>query len=243
MRLRVRSITYLAEDINGYELQKGDTVTTVSGDMTGGISRCTQNTAFMEEWRKGWHPERARPKGPSESVLIVGAGPAGLMLAQERASRHVDNHSLRPVPAHRRGTPDERPEGWETLMVIGLLVAAAVVIAVFSVSGWRLPLMRWLDPDHPVSGSYQASTRTGLRRLRGAVSAAGARRQTWAWKVPQLNTSRWCSRYPALPADSISTARARTAASTTRSALRSASPSSGAIWSSDSCSVSVMSMQ
>lgn len=23
----------------------------VSGDMTGGINRCTQNTAFMEEWR------------------------------------------------------------------------------------------------------------------------------------------------------------------------------------------------
>lgn len=53
----------------------------VSGDMTQGISRCTQNTAFMEEWRKGWHPERMHPKGKSESVLIVGAGPAGLEAA------------------------------------------------------------------------------------------------------------------------------------------------------------------
>ncbi|WGV16418.1 NAD(P)-binding protein [Fuscovulum ytuae] len=53
----------------------------VSGDMTQGISRCTQNTAFMEEWRKGWHPERMHPKGASESVLIVGAGPAGLEAA------------------------------------------------------------------------------------------------------------------------------------------------------------------
>ena len=53
----------------------------VSGDMTGAISRCTQNTAFMEEWRKGWHPERSRPKGRSETVLIVGAGPAGLEAA------------------------------------------------------------------------------------------------------------------------------------------------------------------
>ncbi len=53
----------------------------VSGDMTGAISRCTQNTAFMEEWRKGWHPERMRPKGPSQSILIVGAGPAGLEAA------------------------------------------------------------------------------------------------------------------------------------------------------------------
>ena len=59
----------------------------VSGDMTGGISRCTQNTAFMEEWRKGWHPERARPKGPSQTVLIVGAGPTGLEAALQSARR------------------------------------------------------------------------------------------------------------------------------------------------------------
>ncbi len=59
----------------------------VSGDMTGSISRCTQNTAFMEEWRKGWHPERARPKGPSSSVLVVGAGPTGLEAALQSARR------------------------------------------------------------------------------------------------------------------------------------------------------------
>ncbi len=59
----------------------------VSGDMTGSISRCTQNTAFMEEWRKGWHPDRARPKGASETVLIVGAGPAGLEAALQAARR------------------------------------------------------------------------------------------------------------------------------------------------------------
>jgi dimethylamine/trimethylamine dehydrogenase len=59
----------------------------VSGDMTGGISRCTQNTAFMEEWRKGWHPDRARPKGISETVLIVGAGPTGLEAALQAARR------------------------------------------------------------------------------------------------------------------------------------------------------------
>ena len=59
----------------------------ITGDMTGGISRCTQNTAFMEEWRKGWHPERARPKGRSETVLVVGAGPAGLEAALQAARR------------------------------------------------------------------------------------------------------------------------------------------------------------
>ncbi len=59
----------------------------VSGDMTGGISRCTQNTAFMEEWRKGWHPERSREKGISETVLVIGAGPAGLEAALQAAKR------------------------------------------------------------------------------------------------------------------------------------------------------------
>ena len=50
----------------------------ITGDMTMSISRCTQNPTFMEEWRKGWHPERMNPKGESANVLVVGAGPAGL---------------------------------------------------------------------------------------------------------------------------------------------------------------------
>jgi dimethylamine/trimethylamine dehydrogenase len=53
----------------------------ISGDMTMSLSRCTQNPSFMEEWRKGWHPERMNPKGESRSVLVVGAGPAGLEAA------------------------------------------------------------------------------------------------------------------------------------------------------------------
>ena len=54
----------------------------VSGDMTMSISRCTQNPTFMEEWRKGWHPETMQAKGDSDSVLIVGAGPSGLEAAR-----------------------------------------------------------------------------------------------------------------------------------------------------------------
>ena len=54
----------------------------VTGDMTHGLSRCTQNPSFMEEWRKGWHPERVRAKGASASVLIVGGGPAGMEAAR-----------------------------------------------------------------------------------------------------------------------------------------------------------------
>ncbi|MGN8116592.1 oxidoreductase [Labrys sp. 22185] len=59
----------------------------ITGDMTMSISRCTQNPTFMEEWRKGWHPERMQAKGAGESVLIVGAGPAGLEAARALGMR------------------------------------------------------------------------------------------------------------------------------------------------------------
>lgn len=59
----------------------------ITGDMTMSISRCTQNPTFMEEWRKGWHPEHMQAKGASETVLIVGAGPAGLEAARALGAR------------------------------------------------------------------------------------------------------------------------------------------------------------
>lgn len=62
----------------------------ISGDMTMSISRCTQNPTFMEEWRKGWHPEIMNAKGASQHILIVGAGPAGLEAALACAKRGYD---------------------------------------------------------------------------------------------------------------------------------------------------------
>ncbi|AKS46117.1 dimethylamine/trimethylamine dehydrogenase [Octadecabacter temperatus] len=62
----------------------------VTGDMTMSISRCTQNPTFMEEWRKGWHPERMNTKGDSSNVLVIGAGPAGLEAARAVAERGYD---------------------------------------------------------------------------------------------------------------------------------------------------------
>lgn len=40
--------------------------------------RCTQNPTMGEEWRSGWHPENIVPKATDDSILVVGAGPAGL---------------------------------------------------------------------------------------------------------------------------------------------------------------------
>jgi len=62
----------------------------ITGDMTMSISRCTQNPTFMEEWRKGWHPEKMNAKGESSNVLIVGAGPAGLEAARALSLRGYD---------------------------------------------------------------------------------------------------------------------------------------------------------
>lgn len=59
----------------------------VSGDWVGVPIRCTQNPSMGEEWRRGWHPERLRPRSSDSRVLVVGAGPAGLEAATSLGKR------------------------------------------------------------------------------------------------------------------------------------------------------------
>lgn len=59
----------------------------VTGDYTVTSLRCTQNPTMGEEWRRGWHPERIRPKRSDLNVLVVGAGPAGLEAATALGQR------------------------------------------------------------------------------------------------------------------------------------------------------------
>ena len=59
----------------------------VSGDYTMTPIRCTQNPTMGEEWRRGWHPEKIAPATVSDSVLIIGAGPAGLECAVASGKR------------------------------------------------------------------------------------------------------------------------------------------------------------
>ena len=61
-----------------------------ASDQTGTPIRCTQNPTMGEEWRRGWHPEIIDPKGSDSSVLVVGAGPAGLEAAMSLGKRGYD---------------------------------------------------------------------------------------------------------------------------------------------------------
>ena len=59
----------------------------VSGQLGFTPMRCTQNPTVGEEWRRGWHPEIMPPKGSEASVLVIGAGPAGLEAARALGQR------------------------------------------------------------------------------------------------------------------------------------------------------------
>lgn len=62
----------------------------VTGDQTMSPIRCTQNPSMGEEWRRGWHPERIRPRESDARILVVGAGPAGLEAARALGVRGYD---------------------------------------------------------------------------------------------------------------------------------------------------------
>ncbi|MCZ6722094.1 MAG: FAD-dependent oxidoreductase [Proteobacteria bacterium] len=53
---------------------------------------CTQNATAMEEYRRGWHPEIFTEAVSPCSVLVVGAGPAGMECARVLGLRGYDVH-------------------------------------------------------------------------------------------------------------------------------------------------------
>lgn len=65
----------------------------------GAAIRCTQNPTMGEEWRRGWHPEHVPAASVSRSVLIVGAGPAGLEAALVLSRR---GYQVSLADAHRQ---------------------------------------------------------------------------------------------------------------------------------------------
>ena len=64
----------------------------VSRFEVGSMLVCTQNATSMEEYRRGWHPEKFIKAEDPCSVLVVGAGPAGLECARVLGERGYDVH-------------------------------------------------------------------------------------------------------------------------------------------------------
>ncbi|MDR3159315.1 MAG: FAD-dependent oxidoreductase [Zoogloeaceae bacterium] len=67
-----------------------------------GLLNCTQNPTAMEEYRRGWHPERFDKVKDACSVLVVGGGPAGMECARVLGERGYDVH-LREAEAELGG--------------------------------------------------------------------------------------------------------------------------------------------
>lgn len=59
----------------------------VSGQFLAVPYRCTQNPTVGEEYRRGWHPEVIAEKRSNDTILVVGAGPAGLEAARALGQR------------------------------------------------------------------------------------------------------------------------------------------------------------
>ena len=53
---------------------------------------CTQNATAGEEYRRGWHPEKFPKAGSDDSLLVVGAGPAGSECARVLMERGYTVH-------------------------------------------------------------------------------------------------------------------------------------------------------
>ena len=69
-----------------------------TGDGLGVPLHCTQNPTFSEGWRRGWHPEKIASKKSDSTVLVIGAGPAGL-----EATRALGQRGYKVMLAEKTG--------------------------------------------------------------------------------------------------------------------------------------------
>lgn len=74
-----------------------------TGDGLSTPIHCTQNPTFSEGWRRGWHPEHIEPKTTDATVLVIGAGPAGL-----EASRALGQRGYQVMLAEQSKEPGGR---------------------------------------------------------------------------------------------------------------------------------------
>ena len=64
----------------------------------GGVIVCTQNPTALEEYRRGWHPERFEAPQDPCSVMVVGGGPAGMECARVLGLRGYTVHLVEAEP-------------------------------------------------------------------------------------------------------------------------------------------------
>jgi len=64
---------------------------------------CTQNPTFSEGWRRGWHPEKIARRKSDATVLVIGAGPAGL-----EATRALGQRGYKVMLADKSTVPGGR---------------------------------------------------------------------------------------------------------------------------------------
>ena len=67
----------------------------VAGDCTMTPIRCTQNPTMGEEWRRGWHPERIRPKQPTRRCWWSAPVRPGLEAARGARPARLRGHAGR----------------------------------------------------------------------------------------------------------------------------------------------------
>jgi dimethylamine/trimethylamine dehydrogenase len=93
----------------------------VSKFQQGGQIMCTQNVTIGEEYRRGWHPEKFTKTESPCSVLIVGAGPAGMECARVLGERGYT--------VHLREAERELGGHWKSIATLPRLAEWARVIS------------------------------------------------------------------------------------------------------------------
>jgi dimethylamine/trimethylamine dehydrogenase len=93
----------------------------VSKFQQGGQIMCTQNVTIGEEYRRGWHPEKFTTTKSPCSVLIVGAGPAGMECARVLGERGYT--------VHLREAERELGGHWKSIATLPRLAEWARVIS------------------------------------------------------------------------------------------------------------------
>ena len=141
----------------------------VTHDYTMTPLRCTQNPSMGEEWRRGWHPERIRPKDDDRHILVIGAGPAGLEAARALGQRGYQvTVADKASEAGGRVARECRLPGlsaWGRVRDWRMLQLAKMAnVSLYLESDMTPDTVAELDADHVLCATGSSWVRTGVAR-------------------------------------------------------------------------------